>query len=521
MKFLSFRNIKGDLSASFVVFLVALPLCLGLGLASTGRPDLVFSGIIAGFVGGIVVGSFSGSALGVSGPAAGLVVIILGALQTLGSFEAFLLAVVLAGFIQVIAGQFKAGVIAYYFPSSVIKGMLAAIGLTLILKEIPHALGYDKDFIGDFALEQTDGHNTFSELYYAFIYHSKGAVIISLVSIALLLVFEKPFTRKIAFFKFVPGAVIVVLAGVALNFIFSIVYPEWQLSGEHLVQLPIASSAGEFIGFFRLPDFSAITNPQVYVVAFTLAIVASIETLLCVEATDKLDPDKRNTPTNLELKAQGIGNMISGLIGGLPITQVIVRSSANINAGAKSKMSTIFHGSILLISAIFIPSVLNYIPLATLGTILLMVGYKLSKVSLYKTMYKLGWDQFIPFMATVIGILATDLLKGIGIGIVFAIFYILRANLRHSHQFKKEVSPDGEVIRLKLSEEVTFLNKASIQLSLDQVPQNAKVVIDGSNCLELDHDVLEIIHEFKNHRASLKNIGVEMIGIPEAVLTPH
>lgn len=517
------RNLKSDLSASLVVFLVALPLCLGLGLASTGRTDLVFSGIIAGMIGGMIVGSVSGSSLGVSGPAAGLVVIVLGALTTLGSFEALLLAIFLAGVIQVIAGFAKAGIIAYYFPSSVIKGMLAAIGLTLILKEIPHALGYDKDFIGDFALTQVDGHNTFSELYYAFIYNSPGAIVISIISLALLIFFESQFIKRIPLFKFLPGPLFVVLAGIGLNALFGSIKPEWQIGGEHLVQLPVASSFGEFTSFFRLPDFSAFSNPDVYIVALTLAIVASIETLLCVEATDKLDPEKRSTPTNLELKAQGIGNMVSGLIGGLPITQVIVRSSANINSGAKSKLSAITHGAILLLSAIFIPRYLNLIPLASLAAILLLVGYKLSKISLYKTMYRLGWEQFLPFLITVVAILATDLLKGIGIGMVFAIFFILRKNYRHAYHFNTEKNNDNgqDLITIRLSEEVTFLNKASIQLSLEKLPSNSKVLIDGTNSVAIDYDVLEIINEFKRITAPQKNIQLETKGIKEVELSHH
>ena len=514
-----FKNFKNDLSASVVVFLVALPLCLGLGLASTGRTDLIFTGIIAGIVGGIVVGALSGSSLGVAGPAAGLVVIVLAALDTLGSYEAFLVAVFLAGIIQIIAGFLKAGIIGYYFPSSVIKGMLAAIGLTLILKEIPHALGYDKDYMGDMALQQTDGHNTFSELYYAFIYNHTGAVIISIVSIVMLIVFERPVMRKFALFKFVPGALFVVITGIVLNIVFGSVQPEWALSGEHLVQLPVASNAREFFSFFRTPDFSALTNPDVYVVAITLAMVASLETLLSVEATDKLDPLKRVTPTNRELKAQGVGNMISGLIGGLPITQVIVRSSANVSAGGKTKMSTILHGGILLLSVILIPAYLNYIPLASLAAILLLVGYKLSKVTLYKTMYKLGWDQFIPFVVTVAAILATDLLKGIGIGMAIAIFFILRKNYKHAYFYKKESLQDREVITLRLSEEVTFLNKASIQLSLDELPHNSKVLIDGSHSVAIDYDVLEIIEDFKKHTAPNRNIELETVGLREVQLT--
>jgi carbonic anhydrase len=516
-----FQHLKQDASASVVVFLVALPLCLGLGLASTGRPDLVFSGIIAGMIGGMVVGFLSGSSLGVSGPAAGLVVIVLTALKTLGSFEVFLLAVFLAGVIQLIAGFLKAGIIGYYFPSSVIKGMLAAIGLTLILKEIPHALGYDKDFMGDFALKQSDGHNTFSELYYAFVYNSPGAIVISIVSILLLMVFDSPKMKRFTIFRFIPGALIVVVTGILINYLLSLFEPSWTLTGEHLVQLPIASSAGEFISFFRLPDFSGLSNPDVYVTAVTLALVASIETLLCVEATDKLDPYKRVTPTNRELKAQGVGNMISGLIGGLPITQVIVRSSANINSGGMTKLSTILHGLILLLSAIFIPRFLNLIPLASLAAILLMVGYKLSKISLYKTMYKLGWDQFIPFVITVVAILSTDLLRGIGIGMAFAIFFILRRNYKHSYHYKRETNHQGEVITLKLSEDVTFLNKASIQLSLDELPKNSKVVIDGSHSVAVDYDVLEIIQDFKKHTAPNRNITVETVGLQEVELNNH
>jgi carbonic anhydrase len=515
------RIIKSDLSASLVVFLVALPLCLGLGLASTGRPDLIFSGIIAGIVGGIVVGFFSGSALGVSGPAAGLVVIVLGALQTLGSFEALLLAIVIAGIIQVIAGYLNTGIIAYYFPSSVIKGMLAAIGLTLILKEIPHALGYDKDFIGDFALTQADGHNTFSELYYALQYNSTGAILISVVSVGLLLLFERPVFKRFGLFKFLPGALFVVLFGILANHIFSLVKPEWQLSGEHLVQLPVASSLPEFVSYFRLPDFGALNNPQVYVAAFTLAIVASLETLLCVEATDKLDPHRRNTPTNRELKAQGIGNIVSGLLGGLPITQVIVRSSANINAGGETKVSTMLHGLTLLLAAIFIPVWLNLIPLASLAAILLMVGYKLSKVSLFQTMYRLGFEQFFPFVTTVVAILATDLLKGIGIGMLVAIFFILRKNYKHAYHYKKERAGEKEVTILKLSEEVTFLNKASIQLSLEDVPANTKVIIDGSNSVAIDYDVLEIIEDFRRSTAPERNIEVETRGIKQVEVMAH
>jgi MFS superfamily sulfate permease-like transporter len=508
-----FSNLKYDFPAGLVVYLVALPLCLGVALASTGRPDLLFSGIIAGVIGGIVVGFLSGSALGVAGPAAGLVVIVLTAIETLGSFEAFLLAVVIAGLIQVIAGFLNAGIIGYYFPSSVIKGMLAAIGITLILKEIPHAFGYDADFMGDEAFAQKDGQNTLTEIYNSVRYSSTGAIIISTISLGLIILFDKPFMKRIELFKFLPGALFVVLIGIALNLFFGAFYPEIAMSGEHLVQLPVASNPSEFLSFFKTPDFSAIGKVEVYTVAFTLAIVASLETLLSVEATDKLDPYKRSTPTSRELKAQGVGNMLSGLIGGLPITQVIVRSSANIASGGRTKMATMVHGSILLLSAMLIPRFLNFIPLASLAAILLMVGYKLSKFSLYRGMYQLGREQFIPFFVTVVAILSTDLLKGIAIGMVVAIYFILRKNYKHSYHYKKEEHKDGEVITLVLSEEVTFLNKGSIGLTLDHLPENSKVIIDGSKSLNIDYDVLEIIQEFKEHSAPMKNITVETKGI--------
>lgn len=513
IKQVNFSSLKSDLPAGLVVFLVALPLCLGIALASTGRPDLLFSGIIAGVVGGIVVGFLSGSSLGVSGPAAGLVVIVLTAIETLGSFEAFLLAVVLAGFLQLIAGYLKAGIIGYYFPSSVIKGMLTAIGIILILKEIPHALGYDEDFMGDFYLNQQDGHNTFTELYYAFKYSSLGSIIISVVSLVLLILFDMKFMKKIGLFKFLPGALFVVLLGMLLNYLFSIYAPNLASQGKHLVQLPIANSPQEFLSFFKLPDFSSITNPQVYVIAVTLAIVASLETLLSVEATDKLDPYKRRTSTNRELKAQGIGNMISGLIGGLPITQVIVRSSANIDSGGKTKLGAITHGIILLLSVIVIPKFLNLIPLASLAAILLMVGYKLAKPKVFIQMYKLDKLQFIAFIITVVAIVSTDLLKGIFIGMVVAIFYILRRNYLNASNLSKEIDGDKNVFRLTLAEETTFINKASIAKTLDELPKDSTVIIDGEKSYFIAYDVIENIKEFRDFTSKTKNIKVITKGI--------
>lgn len=516
MNFEKFKsNLKSDLPAGLVVYLVALPLCLGVALASTQDPTKIFSGIIAGVIGGIVVGALSGSSLGVSGPAAGLIIIVLTAIESIG-YEGFLLAVVIAGIIQLIAGFLKAGVIGYYFPSSVIKGMLAAIGIILILKEIPHALGNDADFMGTMSFNQADGRNTFTEILYAIDHTLIGALIITLACIAILILFDRPFMKRIGLFKFLPGALFVVVVGIVINQLFKLFAPELAMHGEHLVQLPIASTPQEFFSFFTSPDFSQLANPQVYGVAFTLAMVASLETLLSVEATDKLDPYKRNTPTNRELKAQGVGNIIAGLIGGLPITQVIVRSSANINSGGKSKLSTIIHGAILLLSVIIIPKYLNYIPLASLAAILLLIGYKLSNVSLYKSMYKLGWDQFLPFIITIVAIILTDLLKGIFIGMAVAFYFILIKNYRNSHHSKKYKDENGkDIIKLTLSEEVTFLNKGSITITLNKVPENTKVIIDASNSVHIDYDVLEAIRDFKDHTAPLKNIELVSIGVEE------
>jgi len=501
--------LRNDLPSGLVVFLVALPLCLGIALASTGRPDLIFSGIISGIIGGIVVGFLSGSSLGVSGPAAGLVVIVVTAIESLQSYEAFLLAVVLSGLIQLIAGFLRLGIVGHYFPSSVIKGMLTAIGIILILKEIPHFLGYDEDFMGDLNLDESNGHNTFSELYYAFKNSHLGATLIATISLGVLILFETKFIKKIGLFKFLPGALFVIFIGVLVNYLFSIYFPMLALSGKHLVQLPEAGSAKEFISFFATPDFSAIKNIKVYEIAFTLAIVASLESLLSVEATDKLDPLKRRTSTNRELKAQGVGNILSGLIGGLPITQVIVRSSANINSGGKTKAGTIIHGFILLIAVIFIPAFLNLIPLPCLAAILLLIGYKLAKPKLFIDMYHLKWEQFIPFVITVVVIVLSDLLKGIAIGVFFAIFYILRDNYRIS----SILCSDGNNYVITLSEEVSFLNKANIAKKLSEIPDDSKLTIDGQKSIKISYDVKESILEFINYTSKIKNIKTTVKGI--------
>lgn len=511
IKGLTFNYLKNDLPAGLVVFLVALPLCLGIALAS-GAP--LFSGIIAGIVGGTIVAFTSGSSLSVSGPAAGLTVIVHSAITGLGSYDVFLLAVVLAGLIQIALGYLKAGIIGYYFPSNVIKGMLAAIGIILILKQIPHAIGYDVNSEGDFDFIQADGENTFSEILNSINHLHPGAAIIAAISLFILIMWDRPFLKKFAFFKIVPGALLAVIIGILINEWFKISSQALYLSGDKLVQLPVANSAAGFIGQFTLPDFSAFGNYHVYVVAITIAIIASLESLLSVEAADKLDPYKRNTPTNRELKAQGLGNLVSGLIGGLPLTAVIVRSSANINAGAKTKLSAIFHGFLLLLSVIGLASVLNKIPLSCLAALLLVVGYKLAKVSLFRSMYKMGWYQFLPFITTVIAIQFSDLLKGIAIGMAVSVFFILRNNYKRSYFFHKEEHHEGEKIIIQLAEDITFLNKGSIALTLGHLPDNSSVLIDGSKSHNIDVDVLEIIHDFKSTTA-LKKIRLELKNIPD------
>ncbi len=508
-----FKEIKYDLPASIVVFFVAVPLCLGIALAS-GAP--LFAGIIAGIVGGIVVGIASGSPLGVTGPAAGLAVIVFSSIATLGSFPVFLLAVVLAGLIQLTLGYLKAGFVAYFFPSSVIKGMLTGIGLLIILKQIPHALGYDKDPIGDDAFIQADGENTFSAITSAFNYITPGALLIAAISLAILILWDSVLTKKHKIFQLIQGPLVVVVLGIVMFNLYDQNILNFTLKDKQVVNIPVPDSFASFLSQFSLPDFSALTNPNVYIVAVVLAVVASLETLLCVEATDKLDPYKRVTPTNRELKAQGLGNVISGFIGGLPLTQVIVRSSANINFGGRTKLSAIMHGVFLLLSALTLASILNMIPLASLAAILFMVGYKLAKPSLFKQMYKLGWEQFVPFVATVVGILATDLLKGITIGILFGIFYTLRHSYRNSHHMQSVVSSeDGkEVHHLILAEEVSFFNKASVLNALDAIPDNSKVIIDCTKSKSIAHDVLEVIKNYEDN-AKIKNITVEKINFIE------
>lgn len=506
-----FANLKSDFASGLVVFLVALPLCLGIAMAS-GAP--LFSGIISGIIGGIVVGYLSTSNISVSGPAAGLTAIVLTAITDLGAFDIFLTAVFIAGFIQLILGFVKAGSISNYFPTNVIEGMLAGIGIIIILKQLPHAFGYDNDFEGDQAFSQMDGSNTFSTLFRIFDYIQIGSIVITLVSVVILISWEKvPFLKKL---KLVPSALIAVALGVILNEIFISAGSVLAIGKDHLVSLPVPSSFEEFKSIIITPNFLGVTNPKVWVVAFTIAIVASIETLLSIEASDRMDVQKRYTDTDKELKAQGIGNMVSSLLGGLPLTSVIVRSSANNNSGAKSKMSTIIHGFLLLTSVLTIPVVLNKIPLATLAAILILIGYKLAKPATFKHFWEKGKYQFVPFIATLLAVVFLDLLKGVALGIIISIIFVLKGNLKRAYNFRKEEYADGDVIHIDLAQEVSFLNKAAIKQTLNQIPENSKVIIDAKDTVYIAHDILDLIHEFKTTRAVDTNIRVKLRGFKKA-----
>ncbi|WBH15691.1 SulP family inorganic anion transporter [Sphingomonas radiodurans] len=483
------KTLRADFPASIVVFLVALPLCLGVALAS-GAP--LFSGVIAGIVGGVVVGALSKSPLSVSGPAAGLTVIVFAAIERLPTFEAFLLAVMLGGVIQVALAATRSGIAAEFVPSSVITGMLAAIGLILILKQVPHALGYDGDFEGSFEFWQEDGSNTFTAISTAIRQHlSPGAVLIALISLAFLFWWEKARPKE-GPLRFVPGPLVVVLIGVGGNALLGLINPAWQLGESHLVQVPIASSFGEFTSFFATPDFSQIGSGAVWTTAITLAIVASLESLLSVKAVDELDPQRRTTPKNWEMMAQGGGNIVSGLIGGLPITSVIVRSSANVDAGAQSKLSTIMHGTWLLLSVALIPFLLNLIPLAALAAVLIATGYKLTKPKLFTDRYKQGWTQFVPFVITIAAILFTDLLIGIVIGLGVGFIFVVARNFRSAITF---VCDDGDCL-IRARRDLYFMHKYELQKKLNEVPDNAFLLIDLSSTNYVDLDNVEVINAF-------------------------
>ncbi|MCH5377585.1 MAG: sulfate transporter, partial [Planctomycetes bacterium] len=461
-----------DLSAGLVVFLVALPLCLGVALASNAP---LFSGLLAGIVGGILVGSISRSHTSVSGPAAGLTAVVAAQIAALGSFQAFLLAVLLAGMLQIGLGVIRAGSIADFVPSSVIKGLLAAIGLILILKQLPHLVGYDVTPVGMMTFEQPDHENTFSELRHVFRDFHPGATLIGALSILILLAWDR--TKRLKS-SLVPGPLVVVLAGVVLSLLLRRVVPNWSIEATHLVQVPVADSLAGFFGFLQLPDFAALKNPQVFVAAVTVALVASLETLLNLEAVDKLDPRKRVSPPNRELIAQGVGNIAAGLVGGLPVTSVIIRSSVNINAGGRTKLSTILHGLLLLLCVLALPMWLNQIPLSCLAAVLIITGLKLASPKLFRQMWREGMNQFLPFLLTVSAILLTDLLVGILIGLGFSILFILRSNLRRPLRQIVEKHVGGDVLHIELANQVSFLNRVAISQALAAVPEGGHVLID-------------------------------------------
>jgi len=511
-----FKHLNKDLPASIVVFLVALPLCLGIALAS-GAPPL--AGLIAGILGGLVVAPISGSAVGVSGPAAGLAVIVLNGINSLPTYETFLLAVVIGGLVQLALGALKAGVIGLYFPFSVIQGMLSAIGIIIFLKQIPHAFGYDADPEGDLEFMQPDGQNTFSELAVMMDNITPTAVLISMLGLAILILWERPFMKKLKLTTILPGSLAAVLVGVGIH----LATLGSGLGAEQLVQLPVIGEGDypTFSSIFRFPDFSALGNSAVWMLGITIAIVASLETLLCVEATDKLDPHKRVTPTNRELIAQGVGNTVSGLIGGLPITQVIVRSSANIQTGNETKMSAILHGAWLAILFMLVPEVLNLIPLSSLAAVLLVVGYKLAKPATFLKIYKRGGRQFVPFVVTVLAIVFTDLLVGIGIGLAVSIVSILLDHYQRPFVgFRYEEGKSGEAgtWHLQLSEDVTFLHKAGLRQALSKVEPGGHVVLDASKTLRMDVDVRDIIEDFQS-RAAEDDISLEIKSPDDAEVT--
>ncbi len=497
------NNFKKDFFSGLIVFLVALPLCLGIAQASHAP---LFAGIVSGVIGGIVVGSLSGSRLSVSGPAAGLTAIVLAAITKFNAFDIFLCSVIIAGGVQLLLGFLKAGKIANFMPSSVIEGMLAGIGLTIIIKQVPDAIGFVKNKT-DEMVDADDGFlmNTITN---SLKHIEVTAVIIAAIGLLVLMLWQTKAFKKL---QMIPAGLIVVLLGIGINQILKMNGSGMVLDNTHLVSLPIASTFSEFIGQFTLPNIAGFKDPHVWETGLVIAIVASIETLLCIEATDKLDPHKGYTSTDRELKAQGIGNMLSGLLGGLPMTSVIVRSSANINAGARSKMSTIIHGALLLICVASIPVLLNMIPKASLAAILIFTGYKLCKPSVFIHMWKGGWTQFMPFVMTAMAVVSLDLLKGVGLGLLISIFYILRQNARIPYYFQRSSFSNGELIKITLAQEVSFLNKASIKDTLKNIPNGSKVIIDASQTQYIDFDVLDLITDFSNTAAADRQIDVSLV----------
>ena len=498
-----------DFTASIVVFLVALPLCLGIALAS-GAP--LFSGILAGIVGGIVVGILSGSATSVTGPAAGLTAIVAAQIGKLGAFDTFLLAVMLAGLLQIILGICKAGFISSFFPSSVIKGLLSAIGIILILKQIPHLIGHDPDPEGEMSFEQPDHENTFTEIWSSLFDIQPGAALVGILSLLILLYWDK---IKVLKKTGVPAPLVVVAVGVGISLLLRQTGSAWAISVSHLVQVPVAQDIGAFVGFLQLPNFAAFNNPDVYVAAITIAIVASLETLLTIEAVYKFDPEQRSCSPHRELLAQGLGNFTSGLIGGLPMTSVIVRSSANVNAGNKTKLSTIFHGVLLFGCVLFMPNWLNEIPLAALAAILLVTGFKLASPKIIKQMISEGRKQYLPYFITVAAIVFTDLLMGIFIGLAVSIGFILHSNMRRPLRKVMEKHPTGDVLRIELANQVSFFSRAALDTTLRNAPRGSHVLLDARSTNYIDVDILDLIKDFQNNTARAHDVQLSLVGFKD------
>ena len=500
------KNLFADIKAGVVVFLVALPLCLGIAMACKVP---LFSGIIAGVIGGILVTIFSGSKYSVSGPAAGLTAIVLASIAQLGSYQAFLAAVVFAGVFQLILGVLKAGSIGNYIPNAVIKGMLAGIGIILIIKQIPHLFGYDNNPEGDEQFIQMDGENSFTELIHMVNFITPGAIIIGIVSFAVLIIAEKPFYKKDKILSNLPGPLLAVVFGILLTISFKS-NGFLAIDNIHLVSLPTISSFTDLQANLFFPDFSFANSSKFWMIVFTLAVVASLETLLGIEAVDKLDPEKNESNTNKELLAQGIGNIACGFIGGLPVTSVIVRSSANINSGAKSKLSAIIHASLLLISVLLLPNLLALIPNACLAAILIMTGFKLTKLAIFKEQWKFGFEQFIPFVITIIVMLITDLLKGVCAGLIIAIIYIIRDNIKSSFEINIKTIENRDVYQLKLPQHVTFFNKGYLINFFGNIKPDSKVIIDGSINTKINRDSKDVINDFIS-ASKIKKLEVELI----------
>lgn len=503
---MNYKNISQDLSSGLVVFLVAVPLCLGVAMASNAP---LLSGVLSGIVGGILVGWLSGSHTSVSGPAAGLTAVVATQIASLQSFPAFLLALAIAGLIQIVLGIAKSGFIADFFPSSVIKGLLAAIGVIIILKQIPHLFGYDPVPIGQMAFDQRDNTNTLTELGNMWFGLHLGSSIIGIVSIIILVLWD-----KVKFFKKtnIPAPLAIVVIGIAITIFFKQIGGSFEITSSHLVQVPIPQKISDLFSYFTFPDFSQIFNPAIYTAAFTIAIIASLETLLNLEAVDKIDKEQRKSPTNRELLAQGVGNFFLGLIGGIPVTSVVVRGSVNIDAGAKTKLSTIFHGIFLLLSVIFLPTVLNKIPLAALAAILIITGFKLANFNLISQMWREGKHQFLPFIVTILAIVLTDLLVGVIVGLTISLWFILHSNHRHPLRRVLEKHVGADVLRIELSNQVSFFSRPVLERALNEVPRGGHVLIDASNTEYIDPDILDLIDDFNKTTSKAHGVTVSFSG---------